>query len=56
MKKFKIIKHYNYAEIFIIEAIDEKKAVEYLENDSSIEPNATFEDFDFYDVEEELIK
>ena len=56
MKKFEITKHYNYAEIFTIEAADEKDAIKILEDDSSIDPDQVYEQFDFYDVVEQLDK
>ena len=51
MKEYQIVKNYHYAEIYYINAEDEKDAINILENDS-IECDEIYKDFDFYDTME----
>lgn len=56
MKEFIIHKHYTYAEIYYVEAENEKDAIDKLEEgmlDGSFgDPDDIFSEFDFYDVME----
>lgn len=50
-KTYQVVKNYHYAEIYYIDAENEKEAIEILENDG-LECDEIYKDFDFYDTME----
>jgi hypothetical protein len=50
-KRFQVVKHYHYAEIYYVDAIDQDDAIEQIEIEG-LECDEIYKDFDFYDYME----
>lgn len=51
MNEYAVIKHYHYAEIYYVEAVSERAAIEIVDAfDFDQEPDDEFQEFDFYTV------
>lgn len=54
MNEYAVIKHYHYSEIYYVEAVSEKAAIEIVDAiDFHQDPDDIFQEFDFYTVNKE---
>jgi hypothetical protein len=53
VKKYTVYKVYDYAEIFSVEAENDEKAIDLVNNNYGDEPDLVVKDFNSYIVEEE---